>query len=56
LAVDEGTYSDAVRSFRKALILDRLQRHGNIASEAAASLKISCPTFCRYWSDAKRLP
>jgi transcriptional regulator with PAS, ATPase and Fis domain len=53
---EDATYSEALRAFRKRLIFDRLRRHGNSAVEAAASLKISGPTFYRYWSDAKRFP
>ena len=53
---EDATYSEALRAFRKRLIFDRLRRHGNIAVEAAASLKISGPTFYRYWSDARRFP
>jgi transcriptional regulator with PAS, ATPase and Fis domain len=49
-------YREALRAFRKKLILDRLRKHGNSALEAAASLKISGPTFYRYWMDAKRFP
>ena len=45
----------AIRDLVK-LILDRLQRHGGNALEAAASLKISGPTLYRYWQDAKRFP
>ena len=53
---EEANYSEAIRAFRKRLILDRLGRHGNSAVEAAASLEISAPTFYRYWQDAKRFP
>jgi transcriptional regulator with GAF, ATPase, and Fis domain len=53
---EDATYSEALRAFRKRLIVDRLRRHNNSAVEAAASLKISGPTFYRYWSDAKRFP
>jgi sigma-54 dependent transcriptional regulator, acetoin dehydrogenase operon transcriptional activator AcoR len=49
-------YGDAIRAFRKKLILDRLRRHGNNVSSASASLGISEPTFYRYWTDAKRTP
>jgi transcriptional regulator with PAS, ATPase and Fis domain len=56
LESEDATYSEAIRAFRKRLILDRLRRHGGSAVEAAASLKISGPTFYRYWSDAKRFP
>jgi transcriptional regulator with GAF, ATPase, and Fis domain len=48
-------YGDAIRAFRKKLILDRLRRHGNNVSSASASLGISEPTFYRYWTDAKRI-
>ena len=50
------TYGDAIRAFRKKLILDRLQRCGGSASDAAGSLGISEPTFYRYLADAKRFP
>jgi transcriptional regulator with GAF, ATPase, and Fis domain len=50
------TYGDAVRAFRKRLILDRLRRHANNVSAASTSLGISEPTFYRYWTDAKRIP
>ena len=53
---EDAEYSEALRTFRKKLILDRLRQHGNNAFEAAASLKISGPTFYRYWMDAKRFP
>jgi transcriptional regulator with PAS, ATPase and Fis domain len=53
---EEATYSAAIRGFRRKLILDRLRRHGGSAMRAAASLKISGPTFYRYWSDARRSP
>jgi transcriptional regulator with GAF, ATPase, and Fis domain len=56
LESEDATYSEAIRAFRKRLILDRLRRHGGSAVEAAASLEISGPTFYRYWSDAKRFP
>jgi transcriptional regulator with PAS, ATPase and Fis domain len=56
LESEDATYRDALRAFRKKLILDRLRKHGNKALEAAASLKISGPTFYRYWMDAKRFP
>jgi DNA-binding NtrC family response regulator len=46
------TYGDAVRAFRKKLILDRLRRHANNVSAASTSLGISEPTFYRYWTDA----
>jgi transcriptional regulator with PAS, ATPase and Fis domain len=52
----DATYSEAIRAFRKKLILDRLHRHGGSAVEAAASLSISGPTLYRYWQDAKRFP
>jgi transcriptional regulator with PAS, ATPase and Fis domain len=53
---EDATYGDVLRAFRKKVILDRLRQHGNSAFEAAASLKISGPTFYRYWMDAKRFP
>jgi len=53
---EDATYSEAIRAFRKRLILDRLRRHNGSALEAAASLHISSPTFYRYWADAKRFP
>ncbi len=56
LESEDATYSEALGAFRKRLILDRLRRHNGSAVEAAASLKISGPTFYRYWSDAKRFP
>jgi DNA-binding NtrC family response regulator len=52
---EETTYGEAFRAFKRRLILDRLRRHGGIAAEAAASLRISSPTFYRYWSDARRV-
>jgi transcriptional regulator with PAS, ATPase and Fis domain len=51
---EEASYSEALRTFRKRLILDRLRRHENSAVDAAESLKISAPTFYRYWQDARR--
>jgi DNA-binding NtrC family response regulator len=54
--LEEGTYSEALRAFRAKLVFDRLRQHGNNAFEAAASLRISGPTFYRYWMDAKRFP
>jgi DNA-binding NtrC family response regulator len=51
---DDVRYDLALRAFRSQLILERLRRHGGRASEAAASLGISGPTFYRYWSDARR--
>lgn len=56
LESEDATYSEAIRAFRKKLILDRLRRHGGSAVEAAASLSISGPTLYRYWQDAKRFP
>ena len=56
LESEDAAYSEAIRAFRKRLILDRLRRNGGSAVEAAASLKISGPTFYRYWADAKRFP
>jgi transcriptional regulator with GAF, ATPase, and Fis domain len=53
---EEAGYSEALRAFRKRLILDRLRRHDNSAVDAAESLKISAPTFYRYWQDARRFP
>ncbi len=53
---DDATYSEALRAFRAKLIFDRLRHHSNSAFEAAASLRISGPTFYRYWMDAKRFP
>ena len=53
---EDATYAEAIRAFRKRLILDRLRRHAGRAVEAAASLKISGPTFYRYRQDAKRFP
>jgi len=52
----EATYGDALRQFRRRLILDRLTLYNGSASQAAASLRISGPTFYRYWSEARRLP
>lgn len=51
-----ATYDQALRMFRRALILDRRRRCGNNAVEAAASLKLSGSTFYRYWSEARRPP
>jgi transcriptional regulator with PAS, ATPase and Fis domain len=56
LESENTNYREALRAFRKKLILDRLRQHGNSAFEAAASLKISRATFFRYWTDAKRFP
>jgi transcriptional regulator with PAS, ATPase and Fis domain len=56
LGSEDATYGEALRAFRKKVILDRLRQHGNNAFEAAASLKLSGPTFYRYWMDAKRFP
>jgi transcriptional regulator with GAF, ATPase, and Fis domain len=56
LEKEEPTYGHALRTFRRKLILERLSRHGGSVVEAAASLRISGPTFYRYWSDAKRVP
>jgi transcriptional regulator with PAS, ATPase and Fis domain len=56
LQSEDAIYREALRAFRKKLILDRLRHHGNSAAEAAASLKISRATFFRYWTDAKRFP
>jgi transcriptional regulator with PAS, ATPase and Fis domain len=50
------TYSDALRAFRKKVVLDRLRRHRNNVAAASSSLGISEPTFYRYWTDAKRIP
>lgn len=52
---DTVSYGQAIRAFRKRLILDRLQRLGG-ATQAAASLGISEATFYRYWHDSRRLP
>jgi transcriptional regulator with PAS, ATPase and Fis domain len=51
---EDATYSDALREFRKKLILGRLSKHSNNVVDAAASLKISGSTFYRYWSVAKQ--
>jgi transcriptional regulator with PAS, ATPase and Fis domain len=56
LESEDAIYRDALRAFRKKLIVDRLRKHGKNALEAAASLKISRATFFRYWTDAKRFP
>jgi transcriptional regulator with PAS, ATPase and Fis domain len=53
---EDVTYSEALRAFRKKLILDRLHRFGGSVAEAAASLDISGATLYRYWEDAKRFP
>src|SRR5262249_9806576 len=53
---EDATYEELLRAFRKKVILDRLRQHRTSAFEAAASLKISGPTFYRYWMDAKRFP
>jgi transcriptional regulator with PAS, ATPase and Fis domain len=55
LESEDTTYREALRSFRKKLLLARLRQHGNSAFEAAASLKISRATFFRYLMDAKWL-
>jgi DNA-binding NtrC family response regulator len=47
-------YAEAVRAFRRGLVLARLREHRGSAAAAAASLRISAPTFYRYWSDARR--
>jgi DNA-binding NtrC family response regulator len=52
---DAVSYGEAIRSFRKSLIMDRLQRFGG-APQAAASLGISEATFYRYWQDSRRIP
>lgn len=52
---DALSYGEAIRSFRKSLIVDRLQRFGG-APQAAASLGISEATFYRYWQDSRRIP
>jgi DNA-binding NtrC family response regulator len=52
---DTVSYGEAIRAFRKSLIMDRLQRFGG-APEAAASLGISEATFYRYWQDSRRIP
>ena len=52
---EDMTYGEAFRIFKRRLILDRLRRHGGRAADAAASLKLSSPTFYRYWSDARRV-
>jgi hypothetical protein len=54
--LEDATYSEALSAFRAKLVFDRLREHGNSAFAAAASLKISGPTFYRYWMDAKRSP
>jgi transcriptional regulator with PAS, ATPase and Fis domain len=51
---EAATYDQALRMFRRALILDRLRRYGNNAVEAAASLKLPGSTFYRYWAEARR--
>ena len=55
--LDEDTvsYGEAIRAFRKRLVIDRLQRFGG-AVQAAASLGISEATFYRYWQDTRRIP
>ncbi len=54
---DETTgYSEAIRAFRRKLVLERLRCHGGPAAEAAASLQISEPTFYRNWAEARRAP
>jgi transcriptional regulator with PAS, ATPase and Fis domain len=52
---DTVSYGEAIRAFRKSLIVDRLQRFGG-APQAAASLGISEATFYRYWQDSRRIP
>jgi DNA-binding NtrC family response regulator len=54
LEAEAMSYGEAFRSFKRRLILDRLRRHGGRAADAAASLRISSPTFYRYWSEARR--
>jgi transcriptional regulator with GAF, ATPase, and Fis domain len=56
LESEDVTYGHALRTFRRRLILECLRRHGGSVVEAAASLRISGPTFYRYWSDARRFP
>jgi len=51
---DAVGYAEAIRAFRKKLVIDRLERFGT-AAQAAASLGISEATFYRYWQDSKRL-
>ena len=51
---DAVSYADAIRAFRKKLVIDRLERFGT-AAQAAASLGISEATFYRYWQDSKRI-
>jgi transcriptional regulator with PAS, ATPase and Fis domain len=48
-------YADAIRLFRRRLVVDRLRRHGGRAADAALSLGISEPTFYRYLADARRM-
>jgi len=52
---DTASYGEAIRSFRKSLVMDRLRRLGG-APQAAASLGISEATFYRYWQDSRRIP
>jgi transcriptional regulator with GAF, ATPase, and Fis domain len=56
LETGDLTYGRALRAFRRKLVLERLRRHDGRVVEAAASLRISGPTFYRYWADARRAP
>ncbi len=51
----DPTYGEALRAFRRKLLLDRRRQHGGTV-EAAASLNISESTFFRYLMDGKRFP
>jgi DNA-binding NtrC family response regulator len=51
---DAVSYADALRAFRKKLVIDRLERFAT-AAQAAASLGISEATFYRYWQDTRRI-
>jgi DNA-binding NtrC family response regulator len=54
LATAPAGYAEALHAFRRRLVLDRLRQHGGSVVAAAASLRISAPTFYRYWSAARR--
>ena len=46
-------YHDAMRATSKALIEQRLHRFGGSAASAAASLRLTVPTFYRYWGKVR---
>src|SRR5262249_15462836 len=53
---EDATYDEALREFRRKLILGRLGKYSNNVGDPAASLKISGSTFYRYWSEVKQPP